>query len=106
MQPRTGLHGRAGQQVVEDRTRTDQAEIRKCRQLGPGHRERLGSSAVDAQPLVANPSRRRAGVDAQPAQHPHGARGQPVAAHLLTGELGFLQEQNIETLTGQERRRR
>ena len=104
-EPGAGGGGVPGQDLVELQAGADQPEAGEALQLGPGQ---LVGAAVgeDPQPVVARPSPLRGDVDPHVDERAHRARGQPVAADLVAGELRLLQQQHVAAGGGQAMRRR
>ena len=101
VQLRSGRDRVVGEQLVELRPRPDQPVRRELGQLRPGQLERLGASAVDPQALVAHPAGLGADVDAQLDQLLDRAWGEPVPAHLLSGEARLLEQDDVESASGE-----
>ena len=99
----SSLPGVLGQDLVEVGAGTYEAVVREVVELGPRHLEGLDATAVDAEPLVAQPTGLGGRVDAQLDELATGARCQAVAADLLAREVGLLQHQDVEPGAGQVR---
>ncbi|GAA3124411.1 hypothetical protein GCM10020001_051440 [Nonomuraea salmonea] len=85
-----------GDDLVEVLPGADEPEVREALELRPVELE-AQAAADDAQALVPDPAG-RVDVDAHVLELLDGARGQAVAADLLAGEPGLLQEQHVEAV--------
>jgi hypothetical protein len=94
-----GLGGPLGQHVVEVQAGAHQAVAGKAGQFRPVQLE-ADAAADHPEATVLQPARLLGRVDAHPDQLPGGAWGQPVAADLLPGELGLLQQQHAQAVLG------
>ena len=98
-QSRARLHGALGQQMIESLARHHEPERRERGELGPRQLDR-GAARMDAQP--DHPLEPRVvGVDAHVLDRLDRARGQPVAADLLAGERGLLDQGDVDPVSGQ-----
>jgi hypothetical protein len=104
-QPGAGLLGVPDQRLVEVEPRPDQPVVRPGRELRPGQLEPQ-PAADHPQTLVADPAVLLVGGHAHRDQAVHGARGEPVAAHLLPREARLLQHEHVEPGLGKVVRRR
>ena len=84
-----------GEEVVELGTAPGETEGREGLELGPREDERLDASAVDAEALVMNPAGLGGDVDAHPDQGAGATGGESVAAHLVAGEGGLVEELSL-----------
>jgi len=92
-----------GEELVEVGAGTYEAVVREVIELGPRHLERLDASSVDAKALVAQPSGFGGGVDAELDELAGRPRRQAISADLLAGEVGLLEDEDVEAGTGQVR---
>jgi len=85
-----------GEELVEFRAASRQAEARERLQFRPREHEGRHPAAVDPEAVVVDPARGLRDVETQ-ADHRPGAPGrQPVTAHLVAGELGLLQQRHLQ----------
>ena len=93
--PRAGGRGVLGEEGVEVAAGADQAVVGPAPQLRPVHLDDL-AAAEDPQALVPHPAGGGEVSTPRSSQRLDAARGQPVAADLLAGEVGLLQDDDVE----------
>ena len=98
----------AGQLLVQVHPRARQTIGGEVGQLRPGHEQvvaavELGVAAVDAQAFVAMEAVGLGDVDAEPDQRADGAGSEAVAADLVAREGRLLQQDDVETASGEVR---
>jgi hypothetical protein len=86
-----------GEPGVEVAPAADQAVAGPALEGRPVDLDHLAAPG-DPQPLVTDPA---GGVDAHVVERLDGARGQPVAADLLAGQPGLLQDDDVEAGAGE-----